>query len=392
MDTAKTLPRIMECGAEGAVSNIAHVHGGGNISVCYDATAPMKYVNSLLRLLARAGFIITERKFSGRYDDGVADFFAPIDAIRLIVCIGGERFSDAAAAVARQKRIKSVYIPSTVSPHVGGSKERALFYYGGRFVTRDVAAFDLIIQDDELTREAGEKQKAEALGYLLASVLGLFEKIIDSMTDGNGFCDAEYKEALKRLREENATGEFLDLFGNPCESALYPALIYNYNHPETSEGEAAFIISYTLVKLYRRYLEKQTADLLVPKDYGLWSDALNKRCGADVVKLFGAFEPSEISDYRRRRHIVCEYREELCSLIALLDARLPALLKKFRRTYSDAGFFLKDGINGREILESISLGAPLCKEYTLIKHIDEAGFCFFDNKSAKAERGGNKNE
>jgi hypothetical protein len=114
-------------------------------------------------------------------------------------------------------------------------------------------------------------------------------------------------------------------------------------------------------------------DLSVPKDYSLWTDALSRRVGTDVIKLFKDLEYESVDEYLKRRHIAGEYRAELAALIKLLDERLPALLKRFRRVYSDAGYFIKDKIKGRDITEAVALGASLSHEYTLIKHIDEEG-------------------
>jgi hypothetical protein len=468
---------------DGIIPAIGRVCGGGNITVAYGSDAPVGYVDSLVRKLARAGYVITERRFHGGFDGGTPDFLVPIEAIRLIVGVGGEEFGEVVAAAARQKRIKSVYIPTEngFCADVAREKEFAVFYYDGYFMRRPLAAFDGVLLDAELLSRAGEKSRAAALGYGLMRVLGRFDGLFCGLIEGGALNDAEYKEAVygianggaarsakygaKNVRADiygieketqtdiyGKNGTQTDIYGkngiqsnvysgkegiqtnsygirngtqfdtygkkgiqenlygkngiqsnvysgkegiqenlyakngiqtNSCEiknetrsvfgSAVYSALIYNRINPDISVGEAAFIISYVTVKLYRRFLDGGMPDLSVPKDYSLWTDALSKRLGTDVIKLFKDLEYESVDEYLKRRHIAEEYRVELAALIKLLDERLPALLKKFRRMYSDAGYFIKDKIKGRDITEAIALGASLPRGYTLIKHIDEEG-------------------
>jgi hypothetical protein len=447
---------------------IGRVCGGGNITVAYGADAPVEYVNLLVRKLARAGYVITERRFLGKFDGGTPDFLIPIDAIRLIVGVGGEEFGEVVAAAARQKKIKAVYIPTERGFCADALNDYAVFYYDGYFMRRPLAEFSEVLIDGDLLNAVGEKSRASALGYGLMRTLGRFDGLFCDLIEGGALNDGEYKTAVYNLANDcavgysgakfgagnsskdgtqsnsygtkderfnakdaiqssafnaNSAGQLKpygtkderfntnnaiqssafnannagqlnsygvkdgrfnakdaqsNLYGNlpprsAFGSAVYSALIYNQNNPDISVGEAAFIVSYITIKLYRRFLDGGMPDLSLPKDYGLWTDALSKRVGTDVIKLFKDLDYESVDEYMKRRHIAGEYRTELAALIKLLDERLPALLKKFRRMYSDAGYFIKDKIKGGEVTEAIALGASLSHRYTLIKHIDEEG-------------------
>jgi hypothetical protein len=370
--------RRIKCGIDEAVGAICALQGGGNVCVAYTDDAA-EYANALVRKLARAGFVITERCFSVFCKD-TPDYIAPIDAVRLIIGIGDAPFAGAVAASARIKRIKAVFFTVTPCLPLYG---KTVYFFDGGFNEYLPSRFEMIVADESLTRKAGEKVRAGALGMLLARAIGLFDGVFCGLTEKGILSDGEFKDVLKAL----SGGGSVEYYGEAeldasVGSSLYSAVIYNKINPEIEVGEAAFIISYTLIKLYARFLQSEIPDLTLPKDYNLWSERLARVCGADTVKSLKAAGMSGITDYLKKRHITGEYRQELLSLVNALDAALPGLLKKFRRAYGDAGFFIKDKVKGNDILESIALGAALGKEYTLAKHMDEAGVLDFFTATA----------
>ncbi|MDR2091670.1 MAG: hypothetical protein LBP62_08530, partial [Clostridiales bacterium] len=442
-------------GIDEIIPLIGRVCGGGNITAAFGADVPTDYAAVLVRKLARAGYVITERRFWGKFDGASPDFLIPIEAIRLIVGVGGEEFGEVVAASAYQKKIAAVYIPTEngLTAEKLRGKDYAVFYYDGYFMRRPLSAFDAVFFDAGLVKAAGEKSGAAGIGYGLMRVLGLFDGLFCDLVEGGSLKDGEYRAAVYRLAAdcapvntygnakksgafgkgkvenseafgncnkaaacvpENGNAASLETFGNgdtrvnafwngvsgmnnafgknsaaslnafgnndsgmsdnaygnnnsgmsnnafgknnaaslnafgksdtansdalknggvrrsAFGSAVYSALIYNKNNPDISVGEAAFIVSYVTIKLYRRFLDGGMPDLSIPKDYSLWTDALSKRIGTDVIKLFKDLECAGADEYLKRRHIAGEYRAELAELIRLLDDRLPAILKKFR--------------------------------------------------------------
>ncbi|MDR2047481.1 MAG: hypothetical protein LBP79_06285 [Clostridiales bacterium] len=392
------------CGAGDAARHLMKVHAGGNVTVCHAGGAAGDYASALIRTLARAGCVITERRVTGGFCGGTADALLPIDAIRLIIGVGGEEFGEILAAVAFEKSVKSAYIP-TVKRYAEAPADYAVFYYDDGFLRRRLAAFGAVIEDGSLTDKAGEKERVSALGFGLARVLGRFERIFSRLAGEGVLYTGDYERALRMLDadcaeasdnisglysvdgvngslncavgEKSGNGSDGVINGGYCEaarpsSAVYASLLYNKKNPAVTTGEAAFIISYITVKLYKLYLECGAVDLSVPKNYNLWTETLANGFGADAVRLLRDLECSD-ADYFRRAHIANEYKPELRGLIGELDAKLSTLLKKFKRTYADAGYFVKDAVKGGEIIRCIALAAPLSAENTLLKHMDERG-------------------
>jgi hypothetical protein len=361
--------RRVKCGMDEAVEKIKKTYGGGNISVCYTGDAPFEYVRAFVIKLARAGFIITERAFDGEFKKNVEDYLVPIEAVRLIIAIGGGLFADVAAAAAYSKKIKAIFIPTCFYSE---GRRLANFFCGGGIESRRLAPFELVITDEELIKKAGEKIKAGALGVFLADALGAFDKICGDLIFKGELSDGQFDGVLQNYRSC-----FSDMTALSCPHtygcALISASAYRRLNPNLSVEEAAFIIAYALIKLYKRFLESAEYDLCAPKDYGRWCEILTKKYGADAVMLFKKLEPHNAGTYLKRRHIIAEYRTELLSLINKLDALSPIFLKRFRRMYTDAGFFIKDAVKGRDVFEAIALGASLTDDYSLARQMDDGG-------------------
>ncbi|MDR3293963.1 MAG: hypothetical protein LBT20_07685 [Clostridiales bacterium] len=367
--------KYVTCNGDGVVEQIASVVAGGNITVAYDGNVPYQYVNLLIRRLARAGFILTERKYEGGYTEALADFLAPIEAIRLIVALGGGEFACLAAVAAQKKGIKAIYFPTTAYVP---DREYMWFYCGGRAVKESCRAFDLVLTDETLTEAANGRAKAAAVGFFLTDALGRFDRLVSELLTSGALNDKKYRYAVNCLDSIGVKGEKQPpSSGGEYGSALLSAELYRFRFPKLGLGEGAFLFAYTLIKLYKRFLERDFCDLAPPKDYGRFVEIMTKKYGGDAVRLLRDTECRGTDEYLLRRHVIGEYRAELYALLKLLDAELPSLLKRFKRMYPDAGYFLKEEIKGKELLECTALGVTLCREDTFAGFLDELGVLNF---------------
>ncbi|MDR1939815.1 MAG: hypothetical protein LBQ40_03360 [Clostridiales bacterium] len=357
------------CGREEIVDNIKKTQGGGNVSICYTADVPSEYVGFLTVRLARSGFIVTERKFDGRFKKDVIDYLAPIDAVRMIIGAGDGLFADVVAAAARAKKIKAVFIPTG---YYSEGRETAAFFCGGGFEYYRLSPFEAVFADGALLADAPPKVRAGAIGVYLADVLGFFDGTLGNLILNGKFDESGVDAALKNYERALSDPTAL-VCPQSYGRALMSAALYNRINPSLGIGEAAFITAYAQVKLYKRFLENDGFDLSIPKDYGGFFDGLAKKYDADIVGVLKNLQPPSVGEYLKRAYVIDEYRGELLSLINKIDALLPRLLKSFRRMYRDAGFFLKDAVEGRDIIGALTAAASLGGDFSLSRHIDETG-------------------
>lgn len=237
--------------------------------------------------------------------------------------------------------------------------------------------FKCVFLDEGLIYGCPKNCVASGMGIILSEPLRNFEdyyadKVLDDkhsnikkeiLTRENELVNLAYcllQISATRTYEDNATIMARILFDHARMMGLPTRLI----------GEYKFISASVIACLYESYLASPSLDCSLPPAHDINLDALGKQTGRSISKLLKAFDFFPIDDYFRVGYILSEYRLDLLEKLRAVDFH--SAQKKWRRIYSDAGYWLKSAFTTKSLLTAMKLSAEV--GHGLLRFISESGF------------------
>ena len=238
-------------------------------------------------------------------------------------------------------------------------------------------SFKCVFLDEGLINNCPKECVASGLGIILSEPLRSFEDYYaDKVLDDNrskdktevlsfendrinlAYCLLELSST--RTYEDNATIMARVLFDSARKLGFETRLL----------GEYKFISASVIACLYESYLSSPSLDCALPPAHDQNLDALGKQTGRSLSKLLKAFDFFPIDDYFRVGYILSEYRLDLLEKLRAVDFH--SAQKKWRRVYSDAGYWLKSAFTTSSLLTAMRLSAEI--GHGLLRFISESGF------------------
>ncbi len=237
--------------------------------------------------------------------------------------------------------------------------------------------FKAVFLDEVLIGACPKECVASGEGILLSEPLRIFEdyyldKILDekhnnctnkSLTYENDRINLAYRLlelSSTRTYEDNATIMAGVIFDSARKLGL----------PTRLMGEYKFVSASVIACLYESYLSSPSIDCTIPPAHDQNLDALKKLTGRSMSNLLKAFDFFEIDGYFRVGYILSEYRLDLLEKLRAVDFH--SAQKRWRRIYSDAGYWLKSAFTTKSLLTAVKLSAEI--GHGLLRFISESGF------------------
>lgn len=157
----------------------------------------------------------------------------------------------------------------------------------------------------------------------------------------------------------SAAGEGKSLRPSPCDAVgeILSLIARKKGKTPRLRGEYAFITACALKRFYTLFLSSPSIDTLPPADNERILSRLVSLTGRDRAGLLEMFDFSDINSYFRISYIVGEYRLDFIDRLSAID--LAASERKWRRTYDDAGYFLRGALTAREVTEAMALAGAV---------------------------------
>ena len=237
--------------------------------------------------------------------------------------------------------------------------------------------YKAVFLDEELISTCPKECVASGVGIILSEPLRRFEdyyldKVLDEKqcddTIGALTQDNDRINIACRLLELSATRTYTD------NATIMAGVLYDsarrYGTPTRLLGEYKFVSASVIACLYESYLSSPSIDCTIPPAHDLKLDALQRLTGRAMSNLLKAFDFFEIDGYFRVGYILSEYRLDLLEKLRAVDFH--SAQKKWRRLYSDAGYWLKGAFTTKSLLTALRLSAEI--SHGLLRFIAESGF------------------
>lgn len=290
----------------------------------------------------------------------IRDDFEPEEQCRLVLGVGAGSVAEKCKEAARQLDAECALVltaPTSEKILSGGGISQV--YLDGRVLTacprrcyaaglglllaRPVVEFDRAF-DGKISSSRAEFQPAPLSRDLDATSLAVE---LLSMGASDEAYAARVEGEGKSLRPSpcDAVGEILSLLAR--KKGKIPRL----------RGEYAFITACALKRFYTLFLSSPSIDTLPPADNERILSRLVALTGRERAGLLQMFDFSDINSYFRISYIVGEYRLDFIDRLSVID--LAASERKWRRTYDDAGYFLRGALTAREVTEAMALAGAV---------------------------------
>ncbi len=135
-------------------------------------------------------------------------------------------------------------------------------------------------------------------------------------------------------------------------------------------GEYRFVSAGVLYAFYQGFLSSPSIDCLLPPDHDGKLDEISALTGRSRERLLKTFDFLGADDYFRINYILSEYRLDLLDRLKAVDFR--SADKKWRRLYSDAGYWLKSAFTCRTLLKALTLSSEIGDG--LLRYVGETGY------------------
>ncbi len=236
--------------------------------------------------------------------------------------------------------------------------------------------FNQVYLDENLLENCPKECVASGWGILLCEPLRSFEnyyqeKVLDKKVKSKNFATlsstATRTELAYRLLElseynnydDNATVMAKVLYDSAKRQGIKGRLL----------GEYKFVSGTVIACAYESFLSSPSIDCLLPPAHDQNLDKLGKLTGRPMEKLLKAFDFFDADSYFRVGYILSEYRLDLLDKLKTVDFHSSG--KRWRRLYSDAGYWLKSTFTAKSLIEAMKLSAEIGDG--LLRYIAESG-------------------
>lgn len=286
--------------------------------------------------------------------------FVPEEQCRLVLGVGAGRVAEKCKSLARELGAECALLltaPTSEKILSGGGISQV-------YLDKDVLA------------ACPRRCYAAGLGILLARPVVEF----DRMFDGKVLFSARTEnEPSALVRDPDAAALALALLSlgadddafatgagdkkilrpSPCDAVaeVLSRIALSKGKTPRLRGEYMFVTACALKRFYTLFLSSPSIDTLLPVDNDAALSRLAALTGRDRAGLLEMFDFCDVSSYFRISYIVGEYRLDFIDRLSAID--LAAAERKWRRTYDDAGYFLRSAFTAREVTEAMALAGTV---------------------------------
>ncbi len=234
-----------------------------------------------------------------------------------------------------------------------------------------------VFLDGEILKNCPRECVASGWGIVLSEELRRFEDYFNEKVLGKKSAPSKKKDLpanadeialAKRLLELSAERDFDDNATTVAKFLYDVALKQGVRRRLL--GEYKFIAAGVLCTLYHGFLSSPSIDCMLPPDHDAKLDEIAKLTGRSREKLIKVFDFLESEYYFRINYILSEYRLDLLDRLKTVD--FGSADKKWRRLYSDAGYWLKSAFTARSLLRATALSAEIGNG--LLRYVGETGY------------------
>ena len=286
--------------------------------------------------------------------------FVPEEQCRLVLGVGAGRVAEKCKSTARELGAECALLLTAPT------SEKILS--GG--------GINQVYLDKKVLSSCPRRCYAAGLGILLARPVIEFDRIFDNKVCSAGTTEVEATSVVRDPDPTALAVELLTLGAKddaflrseegkrsprpaPCDAVaevLSRIALQKGKNPRL-RGEYMFVTACALKRFYTLFLSSPSIDTLLPADNDAVLSRLVALTGRERAGLLQMFDFSDVNSYFRISYIVGEYRLDFIDRLSAID--LAAAERKWRRTYDDAGFFLRGAVTAREVTEAMSLAGAV---------------------------------
>ncbi len=351
-----------------AVSKIKENNLGGVVSVLCDV-GEEQAAGEVVKWLAQSNFTVKNQNSAVQKDlDDVKELAERLEAVRLIVAVGGEKAVMAAKSVAKFTGAATIAIVTVVDGE-GIFDEYAVFPRKNQQIRAPKPTAVAVYEGAKCLPE-------KCYGRLFYRAMRLIDKAFLQISDGLPPETELFFELMKFFSEPAKTEDFAAALQKVAADDYFPSFAvpsYLTAKEGTEFSESCFLSAAMMLVVYRNYLEKPFIDLLPPPDFTKSFKLLDKNAQWDYNINLSESEFASIDDFLKRKFVLSEYAADLLNMAQKID--LEGIAKKWKRSFKDAGFHLSKSPRGKILVGDLSVASAL--DGGLLLHVKQSGF--FEN-------------
>lgn len=360
-------------------------------------------VSDTARYLRRGGYLVHRMEIERGAGFAELEKQPPSDDVRAVLAVGGGFIADCAKYIAAYSGLECGVV---VRAHSSASflVPSAAIDGGGMpqlFKTR--APKLIVCQPDKLPDS--HTFNAAAFGSITSRLIALFDWKFSHIVRGEKLCRAIYETALGEIdgvlarlkgvtRDERGIKETLTESGlrlsalacmsggsrlfsggdTACALALQ-TLFAHEGRKSRLQGENEFLFALLLTECYPKlFTVRKEQGFLPPPDNNMRLEKLkeffgvNERAAAQSITPYVPEKLLSLYDYR-----INEYSDELKEELKMLQVRLRAAYKIFKRLYSDDGYSLQNYMEESEARLCLALAPEMRAKFTALTHLKNTG-------------------
>lgn len=356
-----------------------------------------KVIEKILYKTHILNIFLFEENFKPSLEDA-GKLNAVFEGCKLIVCFGSDNIANISKYFASLKGVPLICIASDLSSVSYLSEFSELYRNGLKNNFKSVSP-NVFLMDLNIMLECPKNVIASAYGTVLGSSIGLFDRQISNILNGEALCENvtdlikkalenvnSYQNKLIDLRPdalENLALSILNLSLASCFlgqsicgaadniADMLKLIILDENK---LHGELVYLSLSKLIKIYQMFLSSVPVDLLPPPDFCERAERLSALTGISESELLKKFKDLNEYDKKLYIHKLSEYRRELNSAIDAADKITNNTLTIFKRIYADKGYSIQNCFSSKDFKLAVYLAPFADKKFTLLSFITDLGY------------------
>ena len=351
---------------------------GGHILAVYSESDAI-YAENLLRCLVRE-YRITKKVLPTNIDNDMSivdDIMRCDDDVRLVISFGGNNMLECTKVATTMMGLGHIIVLTTPLMLRG---ESTYIFENGMLKLRSTVSPKCVLRDNaNLARRAG-------IEYVLADMsecmLDAFDEVYKGVLGGKGVVEKDRLDNILHIMNSTDEGNRQAIIEStlnvkPPRESITSYIAYEMSRSSDSGRDAhsyKYGLAYTILLLYKGYIECDGDDLLYPPDIVDSARRISKMYDIDISPLVLGYKVMGASEYMRMRHITHEYREELLAMLDRCIATMEHVSRVYRRVSKDAGYAMYNDVSLDSLLESIGLFSICEGENTPIRLMKVGGY------------------
>lgn len=341
----------------------------GHVGVCY-CESDSQIGARAVKELRRSGYRVTPILFASDVEMNREEsdkLCNCADDIRLWIAVGNGELCQIVKTAAHARETEWIYFPTApiglceYLPYAIRKQGISVRFLSAR-------APIAVIVDTDWIKKCKDKDVASGYGTIFARKCELFDEAFGKIVCGHKRCasllqrqkstieefEQQYESADDKttliMRTLLTLGLIAQMYDAPLcagENAIGSSAVDAMANviAAAAVGRAPHgvnkMIAACALSVYYGHMVFNEPDLLsVPADRVAEYKEISKSCGSDAVGLLGAYTELPNASIAKELHVYCEFRQDLQAKAAELKSDLTLALKRFRRLFEDAGFWL----------------------------------------------------